>query len=112
MDRWVEMAAAAAALLAAAVFLGWLGWRRRRAGRGPARGDLPLTCDVKRPRDPRARACLESVGCPMEILHRGRRKTILPLEVFTRPDRRQTYVRARVDDAIADLSVDDIELTR
>jgi hypothetical protein len=89
----------------------WRGLRGRPGSAASAnRATADVTCDVKRPRDPRAQWCLDRCGQEVAVRYRGRLEQIVPLEVYTRPERHRTYVRAGVDGRIVDLRVEDIEL--
>jgi hypothetical protein len=50
---------------------------------------------MRNPSDPRARFCLANVGRPIRITYHGKRRTIVPLRVFTKPAFRKTYVLAK-----------------
>lgn len=65
---------------------------------------------VERPRDPRTRACLESIGKEIAIRYSGRELRITPLRVYTKPKYRKTYVDAVSEGEERTYNIDEMEL--
>ncbi len=68
------------------------------------------TRDVKQPRDPRSKFCLSKIGNEIQIVYRGKIRTIRPLRVFTKPDYQKTYVEAVESGEVKTFNIDDVQL--
>ena len=67
--------------------------------------------DVTRPRDPRTKFCVASIGTAVTIKYNSARRTITPLRVFTKPDFHKTYVLADEAGEQRTFDIDDISLS-
>jgi hypothetical protein len=70
------------------------------------------TRDITRPRDPRTKFCVANIGTPVTIKYKGKRRTITPLRVFTKPQFHKSYVLAKDGFARKTFDIDDITLVR
>lgn len=64
--------------------------------------------DVRRPRDPRAKFCVENLGKEITIHYHGTWRTLTPLRVFTKPKYRKTYVLASENGEEKTFDIDDM----
>lgn len=97
------------------------GMRRRKARRQglreTGRDDFSLhewrnspSQAVTRPRDPRSKHCVRSIGKEIRIVYRSRVLAIQPLRVYIKPKYRKTYVDAVVEGEQRTFDIDDMTI--
>jgi len=64
--------------------------------------------DVKKPTNPHSKFCLENIGQGIQIVYRGKKRTIVPRRVFRKKGYRKTYVEAEEKGELRTFAVDEM----